>query len=112
MVLTHAVKRFMELSLWFLNQNFRHVLFFLGIIRLLSSPTCPVLEALGKKLSFEIAVGLDGRVWVVRSVKWLEDELELNALHNPGNRQDSGNEKAVVAQRAALSAAFGGWVEV
>lgn len=31
---------------------------------LLSSPTCPVLEALGKNLSFEIAVGLNGRVWV------------------------------------------------
>ncbi|XP_038719185.1 putative exosome complex component rrp40 isoform X3 [Tripterygium wilfordii] len=31
---------------------------------LLSSPTCPVLEDLGKKLSFEIAVGLNGRVWV------------------------------------------------
>ncbi|RRT69645.1 hypothetical protein B296_00024451 [Ensete ventricosum] len=31
---------------------------------LLSSPTCPVLEALGKKLSYEIAVGLNGRVWV------------------------------------------------
>ncbi|XAR72634.1 hypothetical protein NMG60_11019345 [Bertholletia excelsa] len=31
---------------------------------LLSSPTCPVLEALGKKISFEIAVGLNGRVWV------------------------------------------------
>ncbi|CAK9169357.1 unnamed protein product [Ilex paraguariensis] len=31
---------------------------------LLNSPTCPVLEALGKKLSFEIAVGLNGRVWV------------------------------------------------
>ncbi|PWZ33475.1 putative exosome complex component rrp40 [Zea mays] len=31
---------------------------------LLSSPTCPVLEVLGKKLSFEIAVGLNGRVWV------------------------------------------------
>lgn len=32
--------------------------------RLLSSPTCPVLDALGKKLSFEIAIGLNGRVWV------------------------------------------------
>ncbi|CAJ1931986.1 unnamed protein product [Sphenostylis stenocarpa] len=32
--------------------------------RLLSSPPCPVLDALGKKLSFEIAVGLNGRVWV------------------------------------------------
>ena len=32
--------------------------------RLLSSPTCPVLEALGKKLSFEIAVSLNGWVWV------------------------------------------------
>lgn len=36
-----------------------------GLARmLLSSPTCPVLEALGKKLSFEIATGLNGRVWV------------------------------------------------
>uniref|UniRef100_A0A453F5Z6 Ribosomal RNA-processing protein 40 n=1 Tax=Aegilops tauschii subsp. strangulata TaxID=200361 RepID=A0A453F5Z6_AEGTS len=36
-----------------------------GLARmLLSSPTCPLLEALGKKLSFEIAVGLNGRVWV------------------------------------------------
>lgn len=34
------------------------------VCRLLSSPTCPVLDALGKKLSFEIAVGLNGRVWV------------------------------------------------
>jgi len=32
--------------------------------RLLSKPTCPVLEALGKSLSYEIAVGLNGRVWV------------------------------------------------
>ncbi|KAK8604471.1 hypothetical protein V6N13_099413 [Hibiscus sabdariffa] len=32
--------------------------------KLLSSPTCPVLESLGKKLPFEIAVGLNGRVWV------------------------------------------------
>lgn len=31
---------------------------------LLSTPTCPVLEELGKKLSFEIATGLNGRVWV------------------------------------------------
>ncbi|KAK7263632.1 hypothetical protein RJT34_31225 [Clitoria ternatea] len=36
-----------------------------GLARtLLSSPTCPVLDTLGKKLSFEIAVGLNGRVWV------------------------------------------------
>jgi phosphatidylinositol 4-kinase A len=45
-------------------------------------------------------------------VKWLEDELELNALHNPGSRRGSGNEKAAVSQRAALSAALGGRVEV
>jgi PI4-kinase N-terminal region len=45
-------------------------------------------------------------------VKWLEDELELNALHNPGSRRGSGNEKAEVSQRAALSAALGGRVEV
>lgn len=31
---------------------------------LLSTPPCPVLEALGKNLSFELAVGLNGRVWV------------------------------------------------
>lgn len=49
---------------------------------------------------------------VVSSVKWLEDELELNALHNPGSRRGSGNEKAAVAQRAALSTALGGRVEV
>ncbi|XP_031499033.1 phosphatidylinositol 4-kinase alpha 1 [Nymphaea colorata] len=49
---------------------------------------------------------------VVSSVKWLEDELELNALHNPGSRRGSGNEKAAAAQRAALCAALGGRVEV
>ncbi|KAK6159446.1 hypothetical protein DH2020_006760 [Rehmannia glutinosa] len=49
---------------------------------------------------------------VVSSVKWLEDELELNALHNPGSRRGSGNEKAAVSQRTALSAALGGRVEV
>ncbi|OAE25649.1 hypothetical protein AXG93_4368s1080 [Marchantia polymorpha subsp. ruderalis] len=36
-----------------------------GLARsLLSKPMCPVLEALGKRLSYEIAVGLNGRVWV------------------------------------------------
>ncbi|XP_054785436.1 phosphatidylinositol 4-kinase alpha 1 isoform X1 [Prosopis cineraria] len=45
---------------------------------------------------------------VVSTVKWLEDEFELNALHNPG----SGNEKAALAQRAALSGALGGRVDV
>ncbi|RXH88260.1 hypothetical protein DVH24_042331 [Malus domestica] len=49
---------------------------------------------------------------VVSSVKWLEDELELNALQNPGSRQGSGNEKVALAQRAALSTALGGRVEV
>lgn len=49
---------------------------------------------------------------VVSSVKWLEDELELNALHNPGSRSGNGNEKAAVSQRTALSAALGGLVEV
>ncbi|PIA62368.1 hypothetical protein AQUCO_00200400v1 [Aquilegia coerulea] len=49
---------------------------------------------------------------VVSSVKWLEDEMELNALHNPGSRRGSGNEKAALVQRTALSAALGGQVEV
>ena len=51
-------------------------------------------------------------IQVVSSVKWLEDELELNALHNPGSRRGSGNEKAAVSQRSALSAALGRRVEV
>lgn len=46
------------------------------------------------------------------SVKWLEDELELNALHDPGSRRGNGNEKAAVNQRTALSAALGGRMEV
>lgn len=37
---------------------------FMNLSRLLSSPPYPVLEALGKKLSFEIAVGINGRFWV------------------------------------------------
>ncbi|KAJ6716751.1 hypothetical protein OIU74_009308 [Salix koriyanagi] len=49
---------------------------------------------------------------VVSSVKWLEDELELNALHNPGSRRGSGNEKAALTQRSALSASLGGRVDV
>ncbi|KAJ0076644.1 hypothetical protein Patl1_36364 [Pistacia atlantica] len=49
---------------------------------------------------------------VVSSVKWLEDELELNALHNPGSRRANGNEKAAGTQRTALSSALGGRVEV
>ncbi|XP_074313304.1 phosphatidylinositol 4-kinase alpha 1 [Silene latifolia] len=48
---------------------------------------------------------------VVSSVKWLEDEFELNALHNPGSGHASGNEKAATTQRSALSAALGGRVE-
>nr|XP_043627333.1 phosphatidylinositol 4-kinase alpha 1-like isoform X2 [Erigeron canadensis] len=49
---------------------------------------------------------------VVSSVKWLEDELELNALHNPGSRRGSGNERVALSQRTALSASLGGRVEV
>uniref|UniRef100_A0A7N2L3G5 K Homology domain-containing protein n=1 Tax=Quercus lobata TaxID=97700 RepID=A0A7N2L3G5_QUELO len=35
-----------------------------GLSRMLLSSPCPVLDALGKKLSFETAVGLNGRFWV------------------------------------------------
>ncbi|XP_056163425.1 phosphatidylinositol 4-kinase alpha 1-like isoform X2 [Syzygium oleosum] len=52
------------------------------------------------------------RVDVVSSVTWLEDELEFNALHNPGSRRESGNVKAAVTHSAALSAALGGQVDV
>ncbi|KAK9178344.1 hypothetical protein WN943_027534 [Citrus x changshan-huyou] len=36
----------------------------LTFLGLLSSPTCPFLEELGKQLSFETVVGLNGWVWV------------------------------------------------
>ncbi|CAM6087859.1 unnamed protein product [Calypogeia fissa] len=49
---------------------------------------------------------------VVASLKWLEDELELSALHKPGSQnRGHGNEKQVTAQRAALSAVLGSRVE-
>lgn len=43
---------------------------FCFVTRLLRSPPCPILEAFGKKISFEVAVGLNGRVWVIYLV-WL-----------------------------------------
>ncbi|KAL0536256.1 hypothetical protein IC582_025199 [Cucumis melo] len=49
---------------------------------------------------------------VVSTVKWLEDELELNALQNPVSRQGTANEKVVLAQRAALATALGGRVDI
>ncbi|OIT19854.1 phosphatidylinositol 4-kinase alpha 1, partial [Nicotiana attenuata] len=49
---------------------------------------------------------------VVSSMELLEDELELNALHNPGSPRGSGNEKAAVSQRIALSTALGGCIKV
>ncbi|KAK3004077.1 hypothetical protein RJ639_018937 [Escallonia herrerae] len=80
-----------------------------------------IWDALNKKYVVEDAViitlnnvgALDsGCVLVVSSVKWLEDELELNAHHNPGSRLGSEDEKVAVSQRTALSAALGGRVEV
>ncbi|CAK9152550.1 unnamed protein product [Ilex paraguariensis] len=44
--------------------------------------------------------------------RWVEVELELNALDNPGSRRGSGNEKAVVSQGVALSVGLGGQVVV
>lgn len=49
---------------------------------------------------------------VVSTVKWLEDELELNALQNPVSRQGTSNEKVVLAQRAALATALGARVDI
>ncbi|KAG6426772.1 hypothetical protein SASPL_111006 [Salvia splendens] len=46
--------------------------------RLLSSPTCPVLESLGKKIGFEISVSLNGKS--VGMVSW-----------DPFKRRDSRN---------------------
>ncbi|VVB10709.1 unnamed protein product [Arabis nemorensis] len=63
---------------------------------LLSSPTCPVLEALGKKLSFEIATGLNGRVWVnaaaPRSVI-----IVANAIMN--SKSLSGTQKRIMVEK-------------
>lgn len=53
-----------------------------GLARaLLGTPTCPVLEALGGSLSFEIAVGMNGRVWV-NSSKYETTVLISNAITN------------------------------
>ncbi|CAA7048445.1 unnamed protein product [Microthlaspi erraticum] len=49
---------------------------------------------------------------VVSSVKWLEDELELNALHNSDTLRGTGNKKVASTQRTALSIALGGRVDV
>ncbi|KAL3684958.1 hypothetical protein R1sor_002980 [Riccia sorocarpa] len=48
---------------------------------------------------------------VVSSVKWLEDELELKSLLNPGSSRVVNSERASSAQRAALSSALGGRVD-
>lgn len=32
--------------------------------KLLASPTAPILAALGSKLEYEIAVGINGRLWI------------------------------------------------
>ncbi|KAG2304894.1 hypothetical protein Bca52824_033545 [Brassica carinata] len=49
---------------------------------------------------------------VVSSVKWLEDELELNALRNSDSSRGTGNKKVASTQRTALSLALGGRVNV
>ncbi|ESQ30374.1 hypothetical protein EUTSA_v10012090mg, partial [Eutrema salsugineum] len=49
---------------------------------------------------------------VVSSVKWLEDELELNALHSSDCSRGIGNKKVASTQRTALSIALGGQVDV
>ncbi|KAH8969995.1 hypothetical protein BDL97_02G062700 [Sphagnum fallax] len=49
---------------------------------------------------------------VLSSVKWLEVELELDALPNPESSRGTGNEKAAIAHRTILSYALGGQVDV
>ena len=36
----------------------------ISLCRSLLSPDCPVLKYLGKKIPYEIAVGMNGRVWI------------------------------------------------
>ncbi|WZY96960.1 hypothetical protein YC2023_069289 [Brassica napus] len=49
---------------------------------------------------------------VVSSVKWLEDEFELNALRSSDSSRGIGNKKVASTQRTALAIALGGRVEV
>ncbi|XP_010479560.1 PREDICTED: phosphatidylinositol 4-kinase alpha 1-like [Camelina sativa] len=49
---------------------------------------------------------------VVSSAKWLEDELELNLLHNSDSLRGTGNKKVASTQRTALSIAVGGRIDV
>ena len=42
----------------------------------------------------------------------MEDEQELNELHNPGSQSSKKNEKAASAQRAALCAVLKDHVEM
>ncbi|GAU32242.1 hypothetical protein TSUD_53690 [Trifolium subterraneum] len=63
---------------------------------LLSSPTCPVLDTLGKKLSFEIAVGLNGRIWVNASSP-STTIIVANALRN--SEPLSGVQQKIMAEK-------------
>lgn len=63
---------------------------------LLSSPTCPVLDTLGKKLSFEIAVGVNGRVWVNASSP-SSTIIVANALIN--SEPLSGVQQKIMAEK-------------
>ncbi|KAH7425180.1 hypothetical protein KP509_11G043500 [Ceratopteris richardii] len=59
-----------------------------------------------------IQIALGTPPLVASSLKWVEDELELNELLNPGSRRGSSNDKAVSSQRAALCAALKDHVEM
>lgn len=41
-----------------------HSIYYNNALHRLLSPSCAVLEALGKYFKFELTVGLNGRVWV------------------------------------------------
>ncbi|XP_010500672.1 PREDICTED: phosphatidylinositol 4-kinase alpha 1-like isoform X2 [Camelina sativa] len=49
---------------------------------------------------------------VVSSAKWLEDEFELNLLHNSDSLRGTGNKKVASAQRTALSIVVGGRIDM
>lgn len=52
-----------------------------GLARSLLAPNCPVLAALGKRIPYEIAVGMNGRVWV-NSGSVTNTIVITNALQN------------------------------
>eukprot|EP00282_Hemiselmis_andersenii_P033785 CAMPEP_0169466370 /NCGR_PEP_ID=MMETSP1042-20121227/21731_1 /TAXON_ID=464988 /ORGANISM="Hemiselmis andersenii, Strain CCMP1180" /LENGTH=237 /DNA_ID=CAMNT_0009579417 /DNA_START=15 /DNA_END=728 /DNA_ORIENTATION=+ len=60
----------------------------IGYSRSLLDPNCPVINLLGKHIPFEVAVGVNGRVWV-KSASIKDTILIVNAVKNAEHLQSS-----------------------